>query len=284
MTEKSSQLFLIPDTDLLALFNREPERAWQVFTHKYSDLIFSALQRLGFDYDEAMDRFVFIFEKLSEQNFRRLKAIRHTGSQGEITPWLLTVVQNLSVSWLRSVEGRKRILKSIARLTKHDRRVFELYFWKGYSPSLIVEHIKLEGTDTELSGVLESLERIFTVLTDKKRWRLLSNLLKTSRNVSLDASDEETGISLQLPDPEADPEEKSIEKEAQERMQQAIQSLSTEEQLLIQLRYVDGASLKQLSSIFHSTEKSIQDRVATVIQKLRQRLEPRGTQLSVVKK
>ncbi len=273
VSEKSNQPVSLSDTDLLSLFAVEPKQAWQIFTGKYSELVFSTLQRLGFDYDEAMDRFVYIFEKLSEQNFRRLRTIRHAGSYGEITPWLVTVVQHLSISWLRSVDGRKRIFKSIANLSKHDQRVFELYYWKGCLPSIIVEQMNQEGTAIELAEVLGSLERIFSLISEKKRWRLVSNLLKTSRKVSLDAVDSDLGFSWQPVDPASTPEEGSIENEARARMQHALQTLAPEEQLMVQLRYMEGSSLKQLSVIFRTTEKVIQERMRSALHVMRQKLE-----------
>lgn len=59
----------LSDTELLMLFHRDPQRAWELFIEKYADPLFSYLHNLGFNYDQAMDRFVYICEKLCEQDF-----------------------------------------------------------------------------------------------------------------------------------------------------------------------------------------------------------------------
>lgn len=221
VSEESQAVIPFSDTELLALFRREPEKAWQLFTHKYSDLVFSCLQRLGFDYDEAMDRFVYVFEKLYEQDYRRMKSIRHAGTHGDITPWLVQVVERFSISWLRSIEGRKRMLKPITKLPQHDQRVFELYFWKGCYPSLIAEQLQAHGHNTTLAEVLDSLDRIFSVLTEKKRWRLFSNLLKRSRTTPIDGEESRQ----EVVDSSLNPQDRILEKEAAHRLQQAIREL-----------------------------------------------------------
>ena len=59
----------LSDTELLTVFHNHAERAWEIFIERYADVILSHLRSLGFDYDQAMDRFVYVCEKLCEQNF-----------------------------------------------------------------------------------------------------------------------------------------------------------------------------------------------------------------------
>ena len=257
------------DEEIPALFHRDPELAWRIFIEKYADVIFATLQRLGFDYDEAMDRFVYICEKLCEQDFRRLKSIRHAGSFGDLTPWVRTVAQNLSVNWLWSVEGRKRRLKPITRLPLQDQRVFEMYFWKGLSPSQVTEQLRLEHQDIQLASVLDSLERIFSVLSQKKLWRLMGNLARARREISLDEINPETGMNLDPKDPSMNPEESVLEKEATAKMSQALKELSVRERLAVQMRYEDGLELWEIKKILGRPEKEIKNSLKTAIQKLR---------------
>lgn len=272
LLKEKDQPASLPDGKLLALFEQDPETAWHLFTHKYAGLVFSTLQKMGFDYDEAMDRFVYVFEKLSEQNYRRLKSIRYEGSYGDLSPWLRTVVQNFSISWLRSIEGRKRLLKPIAKLSRIDQRVFELYFWKGRSPSTISEELELEQMHADLATVLDCLERIFSVLTQNNRWRLMSHIAKISRTVRIDETGDETGTTWHPPAEDANPEQILLQKEMRNRMADAMKGLPAEDQLLIQLRYVEGATLKQLSAVFRIDEKVVQQRVKSLVSVLQKKL------------
>jgi RNA polymerase sigma factor (sigma-70 family) len=227
---------------------------------------------MGFDYDEAMDRFVYVFEKLSEQNYRRLKSIRYEGSYGDLSPWLRTVVQNFSISWLRSIEGRKRLLKPITKLSRMDQRVFELYFWKGRSPSMISEELELKQMHADLGKVLDCLERIFSVLTQNNRWRLMSQIAKISRMVRIDETMGATGTRWHPATQDANPEQLLLQKEMQDRMTDTMKGLPAEDQLLLNLRYIEGATLKQLSAVFRTAESQVQNRLKSLLFCMRKKL------------
>ncbi len=259
----------LPDAELPSLFERDPRRAWELFNERYADVIFSHLQRLGFDYDQAMDRFVYICEKLCEQDFRRLKSIRYAGRFGDLKPWIQTVVKRLSINWAWSVNGRKRLLKPIQRLPLQEQRIFELYFWKGLLPSVIQEQIQLEQKQISLPEVFEGLEHIFSVLSQKKLWRLVSNLVRIRRELSLDAVDDETGIGLELVDRKANPEETLMAKEAEDRMNRVLNGLSPRERLLIQFRYQEGMGVKEVAEMLKVPERDVRNELKSALAHLR---------------
>jgi DNA-directed RNA polymerase specialized sigma24 family protein len=175
------------DAELLALFADSPQRAWGLFLERHAGAMLAMLRGLGFDRDQAMDRFVYVCEKLSEDDFRRLRSVRRLGQRSELTPWLRAVVRNLCVNWAWSLEGRRRLLKSIGRLSELDRRVFQLHFWNGRAPSEIFEHLRCTYRhDLSLLDVFESLERILSRLSRKKLWRLVTALARRQRPLSLD--------------------------------------------------------------------------------------------------
>ena len=268
----SSQLSL-PDAELLTLFAKEPERAWRLFIDRYAEPIFSYLQRLGFDYDQAMDRFLYVCEKLCEQDFRRLKAIKYVGQSGDLTPWLRKTVRNLSINWTWSVEGRKRLLKPIQRLSAREQRIFELYFWKGLSPSRIHEQLRLEHHQIDMVEIFDALERIFSLLSRKKLWRLMSNLASARGEVSLDEIDEETGFGIEAADERANPEEALLEKEAEERISSALDGLSSRERLVVEFRYTEAMALKNLAAMLGLSEREVKNSLKSALNKLRRTLK-----------
>jgi hypothetical protein len=264
---------MLSDTELLALFHSQPQRAWEVFVERYADTIFSYLHHLGFDYDQAMDQFVYVCEKLCEQDFRRLKAVRYAGQRGELTPWLRTVIKNLSVSFIWSVEGRKRLLKPITKLPLYQQRIFELYFWKGLSPVVICEQLQLEHQAISLIEVFDALETIFSHLSQKKLWRLMSKLSRVRGEVSLDEVDEESGVGIQIADRSANPEEALLAREEDERLSQALAVLTPKERLLVQLRYEEGRALKEVAEMLRLNEGEVKAILKGVLKGLRQRLQ-----------
>lgn len=271
----NSSTSTLSDTELLMLFHRDPQRAWELFIEKYADPLFSYLHNLGFNYDQAMDRFVYICEKLCEQDFRRLRMIRYAGSSGDLTPWLRKVAKNLCINWAWSTDGRRRLFKPIARLPEREQRIFELYFWKGMSPSEIYERLHLlehEGS-IDLIEVLDSLERIFSVLSHKNLWRLMSNLARRREAISLDEVDEETGARVEFADSVPNAEETLIQKEAAERMSRALEGLSPREQLVIRFRYEEGMAIKEIAEMLHLGEQEVKASVKAILVKLKRSLK-----------
>lgn len=285
-TPPNGKATAISDDELLALFSKEPLRAWQFFLDRYADLLFRHLQRLGFDYDEAMDRFTYVCEKLSENEFRRLKSVRHTGKRGELTPWLRTVVDRLSISWLWSVAGRKRLFRSIEGLSEFAQRVFELHFRKGMTPGEIHEQLRVElQRDVSLAEVFEALETVFARLSPNKIWRLLSQLSRSQGTMSIEGlGDEEGGAAwLELAAPEADPEEALLRREESDRAKRLLDRLEVRDRLIIRLRFDDSLATAQIAELLRVDEKEVRASLRASLSFLRDASE-QSLGLSVVKK
>ncbi len=246
------------DGELLTLFQQDSVQAWRLFIDRYADAMFSLIRSLGFDYDQAMDRFVFICEKLCEKDFRRLKAIKYAGSRGELTPWIRQVVKRLCISWAWSEHGRKRLLKPIARLGPLEQRVFELYFWQGLSPSEIEERLRQEHfAEVSPTSVFEALDQILSQISEKKLWRLVSNLARGRGSLSLDDVDEESGMSWDVAAAEADPETDLIQREQDRTLQRALQHLPERQVLVLQFRYEHALSIRDIARIMGFEEREV---------------------------
>lgn len=260
----------LSDSELLLLFKHEPERAWDLFIRRYADFIFTQLHHLGFDYDSAMDRFVFVCEKLSEENFRRLRTVQYAGDRGELIPWLRKVIKNFCINWAWSADGRQRLFKSITLLSKQEQNIFELYFWKGLSPSEIYEKLRLdEQKELEFTDVLNALDSIFSVLSHQNLWQLLCNLARRRGNVSLDDIEEETGYEIA---DDNNPEEILLKKEMTETISNAMAELSTQEQLAVRFHYEETLTVREIAEIFHISEREVKNALKTGMKKLRKQL------------
>ena len=263
----------ISDSELLALFRSDSESAWRIFIDRYADYIFSVLRSLGFDYDHAMDRFVYVCEKLSEKGCHRLKSVRYAGSYGELKPWLRQVINRLSISWAWSRDGRKRLLKPIQKMGKQEQRIFELYFWQGLSPVAIEERLLLEHFESvTLAGVLAALDQIHSELSDKKIWRLVSNLLRAQRMVALDDLDAEGSTFLEPVSLAPNPEDLFARREQAQQIRNALACLSTRGALMIQLRYDDSATVAEIAAVMKLTESEVRKELQLALTKLRRKV------------
>lgn len=262
------------DSELLVLFQSNPTQAWRLFIDRYADRMFSLIRSLGFDYDQAMDRFAFVCEKLCEKDFRRLKAIKFAGSRGDLTPWVRQVVKRLCINWAWSQDGRKRLLKPIANLGPFEQRVFELYFWQGLTPSRIDERLRQEHfPDLETTSVFDALEQILSQISEKKLWRLVSNLARSRGSISLDEPDDESGI---LPDAlaaEPDPETELIQREQDQVLQRALQHLPAQTVLMLQFRYEHALSPADIAELMRLDERFVRRTLNDCLKTLRKIIE-----------
>jgi DNA-directed RNA polymerase specialized sigma24 family protein len=267
--EPNAESAALTDAELLALFQREPAEAWAHFIDRYADLIFALIRGLGFGYDEAMDRFVYVCEKLSEKDYRRLRGIKYAGSRGELTPWIRQVVKRLCISWAWSEEGRRRLLKPIQTMTATEQRVFELYFWQHLSPSQIEERLRQEHyQEIELASVYSALDHVLSKLSEKKLWRLLSSANRATV-VSLDAVNEKSGERFDVADERPNPESTMIERESDELLQHALRHLPERQVLVLQFRFEHAMSFKEISTILRLDENEVRTLARTAMERLK---------------
>lgn len=264
---------VMSDDELLAQFQQRPEEAWLSFIEKYADMIFSLIRGLGFDYDQAMDRFVFVCEKFCEKDFRRLKSIKYAGSRGELTPWIRQVVRRLCINWAWSEDGRRRLLKPIKSLEPLQQRVFELYFWHGLSPSEVDERLRQEHyADVGPASVFVALDRILSQVSEKKLWRLVSNLARTRGVVSLQAMDEESA-GWDPPDERPDPESDLIQREQSQLLRKALQNLPEQQVLIMQFRFEHALSTGEIADILRLDEREVRKTLNTGLEEVRRTLK-----------
>lgn len=261
----------ISDTVLLDLFQQEPIRAWNLFCEKHSDFIYTILRRMGFDYDEAMERFVYVFEKLCEDDFRRLRSVKYAGDEGDLTPWLRQVVKNLCVNWAWSENGRKRLLGFVKEMSAREQRIFQLYFWQGKTPFEIYENLRLEHDGyVKFVDVFDSLEKINKHLSQKKLWRLVSGLSRNRRTLSLDYENEETGLKIEPVDIDSKTAEDDLQaSEDKKKLNEAFKNLSTREKLVVQFRYEESLTLGEIAKMLGWEKREAVNLHKSAIYKLR---------------
>ena len=270
------------DSDLLDLVRRNPRAGWNCFLERYAGFIFRHLQRIGLDYDETMERFVYICSKLAEGNCRRLREVRHLGRDDELVPWIRTVTERFAVSWLWSKRGRDRLPNAIGELDPMDQRVFDLHFRVGLKPSAILERLQTEGLDpVSPADVFESLERVLSRLSENRRWKLLGRLLSRQKAESLTS----LAIGSRAWEPEEtvpDAESILLKKEQKQKLEDLLGRLSDRSRLILQLRTEEGLAYNEISRALGISQSSARRHFADAIAQLRNLWFDASSQLSAL--
>jgi len=83
--------------------------AWDLFHERYRRLILATIRRLVPDHDDVMDLFATVCQELSADDFARLRRYSaKAAGRASAATWLVAVVRNLTVDWLRQQHGRPR--------------------------------------------------------------------------------------------------------------------------------------------------------------------------------
>jgi RNA polymerase sigma factor (sigma-70 family) len=84
------------------------DESWAAFVTRYTPLLLHTVHRLVHSYDEAMDRYTYLLEQLSRNEFRRLRAFAALGP-GLFSTWLVVVAHRILVDYHRQRYGRLRL-------------------------------------------------------------------------------------------------------------------------------------------------------------------------------
>ncbi len=139
---------------------------WKEFLRQHSLILLKIIWQFEHDYDEAMEKYVYVCRKLAENDFAILKRFRQQGGDNppKFTTWLAAVTHNLCIDAHRATHGRRQLPRAILRLSEFDREVFRLYYWKGYSRDEIEQHLANTpgATAVAIAGSLRYMEETLT--------------------------------------------------------------------------------------------------------------------------
>src|SRR5687767_8598390 len=112
----------------------DPEAAWGLFIERYRRLIFGAIRRYASDPDDVMDVFARVCETLRANDFKRLHdCAARVRPDRPLSTFLVVVVHNLTVDWIRQRDGRPRPGAVARSLPPLRRRIHEYVFVDGRS-------------------------------------------------------------------------------------------------------------------------------------------------------
>jgi len=248
--------------------------AWTFFVQRYSGLILQTIHEQESDYDQVLDRYLYVCQKLAERGFKRLLSFKR-GGEREFAAWLRAVTRNLCIDYLRGQQGRRRLPRAIARLPALDQEVFETAFWQGHNAT--ETHGKLRANHPELrfAQVLESLERIQSALQPWQLQKVLDQ--KPIPNPVSPVSRSGEDWLEQVADQRAGPEEDILLLERSRLLQQALAELPEADRLLLRLRFEGGLTLHEIARLSGLPDhRKVHEKLARIFQELHDRLKGQG--------
>ena len=240
-----------------------PEAAWDVLIDRYRRLIFAAIRKYTTDADDVMDVFTHVCGALRENDFQRLrKYAAQADPQRKFSTWLCAVVHNQTVDWIRHRDGRPRLTATAAALPEIQQRIFTLVFVEQHSHVEAYELLRSRHYERlSFADFLKELSATYRAAGAGTRGRLILELVPD------------------LPEPPAESGDMdpAIVSERQSLLEAALETLSTEDRVAVQLYVVDGVSADQVArSLGLPNAKAVYNKVYRALANLRERLERSG--------
>lgn len=225
---------------LAKLRTHEGGAAWKQFLAEYSGAIIYIVAQYEYDARGRSDCYLFICEKLSDNEFRRLLRYRPEGS-ASFRSWLQVVVSNLSIDWKRTTHGRTRAFKSIRGLPQLEQLVFKYRFQQRLGTEACLAALRSQYPGLTPLEFTAAISQINAHLTPRQQWLLC---MRQARDVSLDDESSAEPVSAG-----PDPELFTAAEQQQTRLDQALGQLTAHQRLLIKLRYQQELSLKEIARL-----------------------------------
>jgi len=239
---------------LLPLQQGRTEAAWDAFVTRYRRLIFATIRHYTQDYDDGMDLFARVCERLQADQMRRLRVrAEDPAPRAQFSTWLVAVVRHMVVDWFRHREGRRRLSTLAQNLPTVQRRIFELVFLEGRSHLEAFELLNTRDgaglTYREFNAQLRETYRH----AGKGRETLLRDLGPAPASAS-----------------EGDPAQASELGERYLRLQEALASLPPQDRLAVELYLLQELPAEQVArSLGFPNAKAVYNRVYRAVADLR---------------
>lgn len=235
------------------------DAAWDLFLERYRRLIFAAIRHYVRDYDDVMDAFTHVCGALRADDLRRLRGYGSSEAPpARFSTWLVVVVHNLTVDWLRARDGRRRPPAAVQGLTPLQREIYEQVFRRGATAGEAYERIRSRDRPGLRFGPF------------------LKELLVVRRTVSaarprIAAAEASWGI---VPTDSSDP---AAEAEIRRTLEAALGVLSAEDRSAVLLYVVDGLPAEEVARLLGlSGPKTVYNRVYRALAAVRAALERAG--------
>jgi RNA polymerase sigma factor (sigma-70 family) len=239
----------------------DSQAAWDLFAERYRRLILATIKGLVPGHDDVMDVFSTVCQGLSANDFARLKRYSDGSPQrASVSTWLVTVVRNLTVDWVRERDGRRRF--SIpTKLSPLQQEIYAAVCLGGSSHVEAYEMIRARtGSPMPFNEFLREVRATLRVAPCPERALL--------RRSVRDPPPAEPAM------PAFDPAETA---ELVRRLAEALASQPADVRLAVELFVVERMSAADVARMVGwPNSKAVYNRVYRALASLRARLESEG--------
>lgn len=238
------------------------DAAWDLFVDQYRRLIFASIRHYLQDYDDVMDVFVYVCEALREDDLRRLRAYASEPvHRARFSTWLVTVVRNLTVDWLRRRDGRRRMPALAEGLPPLQQTIFRHVFLDVRSHTEAYELIRSrESPALTFRDFLVELRSVYRVVTAERRGALLPGL-------------------VHLPIPETESGESNQDGAGERRavLERALCSLAPQDRVVVELYVMEGMAAEEVARLAQlPNAKAVYNRAYRALAALREWIAAAG--------
>ena len=240
-----------------ALESGDPEAAWELLLERYRRLIFGAIRHYVRDHDDVMDVFARVCAALHANDFARLRRyLAEPDHRARFSTWLVAVVHNQTIDWLRHRDGRGRLPIPPIPLAPLRQQIFELVFLKHRTHAETFELLRARARPDlsfhEFAGELRETYR--AVRTARPHWLL-------------------AGLTAPGPEPGPDRQDPAEVEERTGLLARALESLPPDDHLVVQLYVVEEMAAGEVARIVGlPNAKAVYNRVYRSLAAIRARL------------
>ena len=151
---------------LVGLLALDADRGWRAFQAFFSDDMRRMILRMlpGIDHRQNReDAYQSVCEALLKNDLQRLRAYSGRGSP---SGFILQIIENLVIDYVRTIVPRRRLPAAIQRLAKLDQSIFRLLYWDRHAPdpaALLVHLARTEAPPTT-GAIAEAIARVRAAL------------------------------------------------------------------------------------------------------------------------
>jgi RNA polymerase sigma factor (sigma-70 family) len=236
--------------------------AWDLFIDRYRRLIFATIRRIVEDDDHVLEVFAHVCERLSANGLARLERYSEGDRRkARFSTWLVVVVRNQTIDWVRRREGRRRV-RPPAALSPIQREIFRHVFADRRSHSEAYELVSAGATDgIGFGSFLRELAETYRVVEHSRGKGAVRYFGPTSEPARSVAS----------------PETAYVRSELRERLASALEAFPADVRLAVQLFVVEGLSAADVArTVGWPNAKAVYNRVHRTLRALRKELQELG--------
>ncbi len=235
--------------------------AWDLFVERYRRLMLATIHRLVPVADDVVEVFATVCQELVADDCARLRRYSvQSERRASVATWLVIVVRNLTIDWLRRRDGRHRVTVP-GGLTPRQRAIYGALCVEGHSPVEAYELLRGDG------GPPPAFHQFL---------REVRTLHRVAPCPDAGRFGNRTGVPVG--EPAAPPDTAGVETaEAARRIAAALGSQPADVRLAVQLFVVDGLPAAEVArAVGWAGPKTVYNRVYRALAALRILLEAQG--------